>query len=134
VGGKLFTFHGSGAVKRFVITTSVNQNLTTNNKYQAAYKFGKNDWIINKSVYFDILGKQKCLCEGDPELSMTRNCQVHCIYNHIMQLIASQFPCGVLDTVCRLGKKYSDQNNIMFVRSLAFVLLIAGKVLHLFDI
>jgi len=22
--------------------------------------------------------KQKCLCEGDPELSMTRNCRVHC--------------------------------------------------------
>jgi len=37
----IFTFHGSGAVKRFVITTSVNQNLTTNNKFQAAYKFGK---------------------------------------------------------------------------------------------
>jgi len=23
--------------------------------------------------------KQKCLCEGDPELSMTRNCRVHCM-------------------------------------------------------
>jgi len=22
--------------------------------------------------------KKKCLCEGDPELSMTRNCRVHC--------------------------------------------------------
>ena len=37
-------------------------------------------WIINKSVYYDILEKQKCLCEGDPELSMTRNCRVHCIH------------------------------------------------------
>jgi len=37
----IFTFYGSGAVQRFVITTSVNQNLTTNNKFQAAYKFGK---------------------------------------------------------------------------------------------
>jgi len=37
----IFTFHGSGAVKRFVITTSVNQNLTTKNKFQAANKFGK---------------------------------------------------------------------------------------------
>ena len=38
----------------------------------------ENDWIIIKSVYFDILEKQKCFCEGDPELSMTRNCRVHC--------------------------------------------------------
>jgi len=30
----IFTFQGNGAVKRFVITTSVNQNLTTNNKFQ----------------------------------------------------------------------------------------------------
>jgi len=30
-----------GTVKRFVITTSVNQNLTTNNKFQAANKFWK---------------------------------------------------------------------------------------------
>ena len=37
----IFTFHGSGAVKRFVTTTSVNQNLTTNNKFQAANRFGK---------------------------------------------------------------------------------------------
>ena len=74
----IFTFHESGAIKHFVITSSVNKNLTTNNKFQAANKFGKNDWIINKSVYFDILEKQKCLCEGDPELSMTRNCRVHC--------------------------------------------------------
>jgi len=37
----IFIFHGSGAVKRFVITTSVNQNLTTNNKFQAANRFGK---------------------------------------------------------------------------------------------
>ena len=29
------------AVKRFVITTSVNQNLKTNNKFQAANRFGK---------------------------------------------------------------------------------------------
>ena len=76
----IFTFHGSGAVKRFVITTSVSKNLTTNNKLQAANRFGKMTEIINKSVYFDILEKQKCLCEGDPELSMTRNCRVHCIY------------------------------------------------------
>ena len=37
----IFTFHGSGAVKRFVITMSVNQNLTTYNKFQAANTFGK---------------------------------------------------------------------------------------------
>ena len=37
----IFTFHGSVAVERFVITTSVNQNLTTNNKFQAANRFGK---------------------------------------------------------------------------------------------
>jgi len=36
----IFIFHGSGAVKRFVITTSVNQTLTTNNKFQAANRFG----------------------------------------------------------------------------------------------
>jgi len=28
--------------------------------------------------YYDNLEKQKSLCEGDPELSMTRNCRVHC--------------------------------------------------------
>ena len=37
----IFTFQGNGAVKRFVITTSVNQNLTTNNKFQGANRFGK---------------------------------------------------------------------------------------------
>jgi len=37
----IFTFHGSGAVKRFVITTSVNQNLTTKKFFQTANKFGK---------------------------------------------------------------------------------------------
>ena len=37
----IFTFQGNGAVKRFVITTSVNQNLTTNNKFQAANRFRK---------------------------------------------------------------------------------------------
>ena len=52
---------------------------------------------------------------------------IYIIYNDI-QFIASQFPCAVLDTVYRLEKKYSDHNNMMFVRSLAFVLLIAGKV------
>jgi len=57
---------------RFVITTSVNQNLTTNNKFQAANRFGK---IINKSVYFDILEKTKMFMRrwpgtvDDPKLS-----------------------------------------------------------------
>jgi len=37
----IFTFHGSGAVNRLVITASVNQNLTTNNQFQAANTFGK---------------------------------------------------------------------------------------------
>jgi len=36
----IFTFHGSGAVKGFLITMSVNQNVTTNNKFKAA-NFGK---------------------------------------------------------------------------------------------
>jgi len=57
----IFTFHESGAVKRFVITTSVNQNLTTINKFQAANKFGKMTGLLisrytltfwkNKNVY-----------------------------------------------------------------------------------
>jgi len=65
VGCKLFTgifaFHGSGAVKRFVITTSVNQNLKTNKKFQAANRFGKITGLLinrytltfwkNKNVY-----------------------------------------------------------------------------------
>jgi len=37
----IFTFQGSGVVKRFVITALVNQNLTANNKFQAANTFGK---------------------------------------------------------------------------------------------
>jgi len=37
----IFTFHGVGAVKRFVITTSLNQNMTANNKFQAANRYGK---------------------------------------------------------------------------------------------
>ena len=40
----------------------------------------------NTSVYFDILEKQKCLCEGDPKLSMTRNCRVHCISHILLEL------------------------------------------------
>jgi len=44
----IFTFHRSGAVTRFVITTSVNQNLPTNNKFQAANRFGKmTGYLIN---------------------------------------------------------------------------------------
>jgi len=35
-----FTFPGSGAFKRFVITTSVNQVLTANIKFEAAKRFG----------------------------------------------------------------------------------------------
>jgi len=37
----IFTFQGSGVVKRFVITMSVNQNLTANNKFQLANRFWK---------------------------------------------------------------------------------------------
>ena len=37
----IVTFQGSGVVKRFVITASVNPNLTVNNKFQAANRFGK---------------------------------------------------------------------------------------------
>jgi len=72
----IFTFHGSGAVKRFVVSKSKfdNQQHISSSLY-----IWENDWIINKSVYFDILEKQKGLCEGDPEQSMTRNCRVHCI-------------------------------------------------------
>jgi len=33
-----FTFSGSGAVKRFVITTSVNQTSTASIKFAAAYR------------------------------------------------------------------------------------------------
>ena len=71
----IFTFDGSGAVECFMITTSVNQNLTSNNKLQAANKFRENDRLINKSVYFDILEKQKMFMQrwpgtvDDPELS-----------------------------------------------------------------
>jgi len=35
-----FTFQGSGAVKRFVITTTVNQVSTTKNKFEAAKRLG----------------------------------------------------------------------------------------------
>jgi len=36
----IFTFPGSGAVKRFVITASVNQVSTAKNKFQAAKRLG----------------------------------------------------------------------------------------------
>ena len=36
----IFTFPGSGAVKRFVITASVNQVSTVKNKFQGAKKLG----------------------------------------------------------------------------------------------
>ena len=45
-----FTFPGSGAVKRFVITTSVNQVLTAR----------KYDWIIKLLKYYIIREKQIC--------------------------------------------------------------------------
>jgi len=38
---RTFTFPGSGAVKRFVITTLVTQVSSTNNKYEAAKGVGK---------------------------------------------------------------------------------------------
>ena len=37
----IFTLHGSGAVKRFVNTSSVKKDLTTNNTFHAANRFGK---------------------------------------------------------------------------------------------
>jgi len=60
----------SGAVKRFVITTSVNQVSKANIKFEAAQR------LENKT------GKSKfqiCFSKGDTDLSMTRNCRVHCI-------------------------------------------------------
>jgi len=36
----IFTFPGSGAAKRFVITASVNQVSTAENKFQAAKRLG----------------------------------------------------------------------------------------------
>ena len=76
----IFTFQEIGVVKRFVITTSVNQNLTANKNFQAANIFGKmTGYLINRYT-LTFWEKKKCLCEGDPELSMTRNCRVHCTY------------------------------------------------------
>ena len=63
-----------------MITTSVNQNLTTINKFQAANKFGKMTGLFISRYTLTFWKKQKCLCEGDPELSMTRNCRVHCTH------------------------------------------------------
>jgi len=63
-----FSFPGSGAVKRFVITTSVNQVSTANVKFEAAKR------LDNPNIYHS--GKQICF-KGDPELSMTRNCRVY---------------------------------------------------------
>jgi len=64
-----FTFHGSGAVKRVVITTSVNQNLTTNNKLLAPNRFGKmTGYLISR--YTLIFWKNK-----NVYAKVTRNCQ-----------------------------------------------------------
>ena len=63
-----------------------------------------NDWIINKSEYFDILEKHKCLCEGDPELSMTRNCRVHCIIKYTKRKLPTP-PCSSLNSdVIRISR------------------------------
>ena len=105
----IFTFHGRGAAKRFVTTTSVNQSLTNNKKFHAANRFGKNHWIIIKSVYFDILEKQKCLCEGDPELSMTRNCRVHCS----LALDIRSFSKGMRKELNYILNKYDNKQQLI---------------------
>ena len=65
----IFTFHWSGAVKHFVITMSVNQTLTTNNKFQAANRFGKmTGYLINR--YTLTLWKNK-----NVYAKVTRNCR-----------------------------------------------------------
>jgi len=56
-----------GAVKRVVITTSVNQIPTPNIKFQAAKRLG-NNWIIETSNYYIIPEKNKYV---------TRNGQFH---------------------------------------------------------
>ena len=88
----IFTFQGNGAVKRFVITTSVNQNLTTNNKFQSANRLGKMTGQLINRYTLTFWKKQKCLCEGDPELSMTRNCRVHCTTN-TTNILSLKIPC-----------------------------------------
>ena len=53
-----FTFPGSGAVKRFVITTAVNQVVTANIKLEAANRLEKNDCLIKISNSHSFGGKQ----------------------------------------------------------------------------
>jgi len=72
----VFTSPGSGAVKRFVITTSVtgNQVSTANTISGVAKKWGN---MAEKSKYRNAisLGKTKYVF-----LKVTRNCRVHCTF------------------------------------------------------
>jgi len=64
-----FTFPGSGAVKRFVITTAVNQVVTANIKLEAVMRLG----IMTVESKYPILihlGENKYLF-----LKVTRNCR-----------------------------------------------------------
>jgi len=58
----------------------------------------KYDWTIIVSIYTSSFGKNKYVfSKGDPELSMTRNCRVHCINKHIRGTVVLQFLCLYLE-------------------------------------
>jgi len=44
--------------------------------------------------------KQKCLCKGDPELSMTRNCRVHCTIEYKLSFFSSPCCCVFFPFKC----------------------------------
>jgi len=52
-----FTSPESGPIKRFVITTSVNQVSTVNIKFEEAKRLRKYDWIIKTSNFYIIREK-----------------------------------------------------------------------------
>ena len=74
-----WSFPWSGAVKHFVIKTSSNQVSTANITFQAAKRLEN---MTESSKYRNTIPfgkKQISFFKVDPELSMTQNCQVHCI-------------------------------------------------------
>jgi len=63
-----------------MITTSVNQVSTANNKFQAAKRLGNMTGQLKYRNTLSFGKTQIANSEGDPELSITRNRRVHCTY------------------------------------------------------
>jgi len=65
----IFTFPGSGVVKRYVITTSVSQVSTASIKFEAAKRLGNITGKSNIEIPYHSEKKQICVSECHPQLS-----------------------------------------------------------------